>query len=615
VHDLNVVLPESMRGGWVARLSRSGLELVGDEESDAKIADVGVSRIIFGGMLTNGAEVTTGLDVEASSNGADAEVLLQAYRRAGESILPSLRGTFAFVLLDPDEETGLCVRDPLGTYPLFTADLGGDLLVSPSIESLLAHGASREVNVPAVADHLLHRWPDPAETYFRSIHRVPPGHALRMSPSGQRLFRYWEPLPLEGPIDWIGEDELHSFDDLLDRAVVTRLDTGPAGIFLSGGLDSVSVAAVAAATAGERGLPVPQALSIVFPEPDVNESDVQSGVAASLGLPQVLLSWDRAVGGQGIVQDSLDLTGRSPSPLINFWAPAYDRLALQGTSRGCKVILTGAGGDEWLGVSPLYAADLVRSFDVAGLYRLIAAQRRSYHLSDVSFVRNALWRFGARPLVVESLNRTAHGTLRRYKMKRALGSIPSWIAPGTQLRNALVERALGSDPLFAHTGRRPRDRPSFYLDAIRRSLDHALVSVEMEETFEQGRRVGVSIRAPYWDAELLEFLCRTPPALLNRGGRAKGLVRAAVASRFPSLGFKQQRKVSSLRFATSIFSSELPGAWASLGGPRLLAEAGIVDRKGVQSLVEASLAPGAGSRSVQTIWDILNLEVWLRSHF
>jgi asparagine synthase len=136
----------------------------------------------------------------------------------------------------------------------------------------------------------------------------------------------------------------------------------------------------------------------------------------------------------------------------------------------------------------------------------------------------------------------------------------------------------------------------------------------MEEAFAQGNRVGVSLRAPYWDADLLEFLCLTPPALLNRGGRAKGLVRDAVASRFPGLGFQQQRKVSSLRFAMSIFSSELPGAWVSLGGPRVLAEAGIVDSEAVQALADASLTPGAAARSMQSIWDILNLEVWLRSH-
>jgi asparagine synthase (glutamine-hydrolysing) len=613
VHDLNVVLPESMRGGWVARLSHSGLELVVDESADAHIAQLGSSRAVFGGMFTNSAELETGL-ARASSNGAYAEVLLHAYRRAGELILPSLRGAFAFVLLDPDQEIGLCVRDPAGSHPLFTADLGDELLVSPSIESLLAHGAPREINLLAVADHLLHRWPDPAETYFRSVSRVPPGHALRMSRGGQRLFRYWEPLPLEGPIDWIEEDELHSFDDLFDRAVIRCLDSGPAGIFLSGGLDSVSVAAVAATTAGERGFPVPHALSIAFPEPDVDESDIQSRVAANLGLPQVLLSWEEAIGPRGVVQDALDLSARSPSPLINLWAPAYDRLAREGSSRGCKMILTGGGGDEWLGVSPLYAADLMRSFDLAGLYRLIAAQRRSYHLSDVSFLRNALWQFGARPLVVEALNRTAHGALSRYKIRHAVTGIPGWIAPGPEISDCLVQRALDSDPRFSKAQPRSRGRPTFYLEAIRRSLDHVLVSVEMEEAFAQGNRVGATLCAPYWDADLLEFLCRTPPALLNRGGRAKGLVRDVVASRFPGLGFRQQRKVSSLRFAMSIFSSELPGAWTSLGGPRLLAEAGIVDVEGIQSLVEASLTPGTGARTMQTIWDILNLEVWFRSH-
>ncbi len=595
-------------------MGRSALELL--EPSDAQIAEVGTCRAVFGGVLDNGAELAAAVGFKPSVDRTEAELVLQAYLRSGKSILPKLRGAFGVVLLEGRTEVVLCVRDPLGVYPLFTADIGDELLVSPSIEALLEQpGVSRQVNVEALADHLLHRWPDPTETYFSAVRRIPPGHALRLARGERSVHRYWEPAPLNGPVEWIETPEVESFDRLLERAVIRCLQSGSAGIFLSGGLDSVSVAAVTAAVAREQGLPEPWALSLAFPDPDVNEENVQTGVAAGLSLRQVFLTWDEAVGPRGLVRQALDLSACSPSPLMNFWAPAYDRLACEAASRGCTVILTGAGGDEWLGVTPFYAADLIRTLDAVGLYRLIAAQRRSYHLSEPRFLWDGLWRFGARPLAVDAVGRRAPGVLRARKLHRARTSIAPWIAPGAELRKRVIGRALGSDPRLLATARRPppRRHPRFYFDELRLSLDHPLVAMEMEETFEQARRVGAAVRAPYWDADLLELLYRTPPELLNRGGRAKGLVRDTLARRFPKLGFQGQRKVNSARFATSLLSSETARAWESVGEAAALAEAGVVDAKRVGPAVESLLTAGTDARSMHTVWDVLNLEVWLRS--
>jgi asparagine synthetase B (glutamine-hydrolysing) len=219
-------------------------------------------------------------------------------------------------------------------------------------------------------------------------------------------------------------------------------------------------------------------------------------------------------------------------------------------------------------------------------------------------------------LIVDAIAHIAPGTLRARKLRKARTSIPSWIAPDAELRDRIVERALNADPRLAGgaRGRPPRRRYArFYFDELRRSLDHPLVVLELEETFEQGRRVGAAIRAPYWDADVLELLYRTPPELLNRGGRAKGLVRESLARRFPNLGFERQRKVTSVRFATSLLFSETAEAWRAVGRPRALAEAGVVDPKSVELAVERVATAETNPRSAQTIWDILNLEVWLRS--
>ena len=119
-------------------------------------------------------------------------------------------------------------------------------------------------------------------------------------------------------------------------------------------------------------------------------------------------------------------------------------------------------------------------------------------------------------------------------------STPTWIAPDPALQAEILrrEREVLEGEAAQRRQRLRLDRrfPRFYIEQGRAAFDHALVAMEMEETFEQGRRLQMRLRAPYWDSELLAYLYRTPPELLNRGGWSKGLVRESVARRFPSFG-------------------------------------------------------------------------------
>jgi asparagine synthetase B (glutamine-hydrolysing) len=148
---------------------------------------------------------------------------------------------------------------------------------------------------------------------------------------------------------------------------------------------------------------------------------------------------------------------------------------------------------------------------------------------------------------------------------------------------------------------------------MRTALDHPLVAMEHEETFEQGRRLGVGFRQPYWDAELVTFLYRTPPELLNRDGWSKALVRDSVARRFPELGFEGQRKVTAIAFARSLILREGQRMWEILGGAPALEDAGIVDGQLVREHLRA-VAKEPYGWGYGVIWDLLALERWLREH-
>lgn len=606
---------QSSSVGWLAsyrdvRTSHGqGVHLLGNRGQflPAKAEDA-FCNVIFDGVLYNRTEL--GEYFVGSSTENDAGIVLQAYRRWGEDILHTIKGIFALIIHDRARDILLGARDPVGVYPLFYASVEGEWLFSPSIETLTEHPrVSAEVNRAALADHLCHRWPDVEETFFKNVKRVPPGHVIRVGRSKQ-VRRYWE-LPIPGAgVDWVREDELERFDELLDQAVERCLCLGPAAIYLSGGLDSVSVAAVAAENSHRKGLSTPWVLSLGFPA-ECNEEEIQRRVAADLGLPQVLMTLGDAVGPDGLLLAALKMNSHWPMPMLSPWNPAYHRLGLEGKQRGCKVILTGGGGDEWLGVTPFLAADLMRTLNVVGLYRLWSTMQSSYPIPWHLIIGNTLWRFGARPLVSATvggvLRSVAPGLLRARQRRRMRRATPNWMAPDPVLKQQIdqrLETRLGQTKPMRDTG-------GFYLREVWESLDHPLTAMEMEEVFESGTRMGLRILMPYWDADLLEMLYRIPPDLLNKGRRSKGLVRQSVARRFPQLGFDRQKKVFSTNFFNSTMLQDGKKAWQALGGTPALAELGIVDRGRLGSTIEDILA-GNQLRQAYRIWDVLNLETWLR---
>jgi asparagine synthetase B (glutamine-hydrolysing) len=307
------------------------------------------------------------------------------------------------------------------------------------------------------------------------------------------------------------------------------------------------------------------------------------------------------------------MSGNWSVPLVNPWSPAYFALGGEGKRRGCQVLLTGGGGDEWLGVSPLLAADLIRTLDVQGLYRLWGTMRRSYQAPHLTLLRNVLWRFGARPLLSSvtgrALRRLAPGTLEARRFRRISAARPAWIAPDPTLAREMDDRIRQS----VERGVRDLRSSEVYLREMRISFTHPLTSMEMEEQFEFGQRMGVRLMMPYWDADLVGMLYRVPPHLLSKGGRSKGLVRQSLARRFPQLGFERQKKVIATNFFRSTLLAQGAEALRGLGGTPCLSELGIVEDKGLHATMEGIFS-GEGSRRAYHIWDVLNLEAWLRTH-
>jgi asparagine synthetase B (glutamine-hydrolysing) len=600
-------------GSWLVEVDPNGgaapgaiLRVAADQTVDRASATGSASALVFDGVLHNRNEIKTLAKLEQPAAN-DAEVLLHAYERVGETLFSRLRGTFALIVWDGRTRSVLAVRDPLGVVPLFYASIDGTLLLSTAIDTLLRDArVSASPNRVSLAAHLLELWPPSGETLVEPVCRVPPAHLLRWGAGESKLSRYWDPADGADRIPVALEEVVGRFEELLLQSVDRCLEQGAAGIFLSGGLDSGTVAALAAERSQGMGLPAPWALSLVYPHPSLNEEKMQRRVATALGLPQVLLPFESAVGGDSLLLASLKRAATSPAPPLNLWRPAYDALIAEAEQRDCKVILTGEGGDEWLVPHPLYAADRLASFDLGGLRQLWASRRRATPFSFSTTTRTLFWEWGLRPLFRQlagsALLKWSPSAAHAYRRRRLRASLPDWLAPDPDLHEALVD--LARDAL-------PDPAPgALHEQGKRRLAASARLGVLMEEWLEDGRRAGVRLLSPLLDADLVAFLYHVPPEILIHGGQPKWLARAALADRLQTLVPAWPRPVYADRFWLSQMSVDGPGAWSRMGGVPALAELGVVDPERFDRAVQAGFSTTSFAGATQ-VWATWTLETWL----
>jgi asparagine synthase (glutamine-hydrolysing) len=595
--DLDV---NDWRGSWRRWTAGSGVFAIGDlHGSDLRVAEDTVFVLVFSGLLTNVEELEPG-----ATQADAARITLRLVQRHGADGFAKLRGPFAVIAWNRLDGSLMVARDQVGLEPIFHARVANGWLLSRSPDALAAHpGVSGEPDAVALSEWLCGWFPAVEDTTYRAVKRVPPGTALTLRGTEIREHRYWDPFADAGRTEWLKEEDLDEFEPCFARAVGRSVAGLPPAIFLSGGLDSIAVSIDATDHTRSSGMKAPLALSLVFPDAESNEEPIQAGVASQLGLAQMLVPFERAIPGS-LLREALRLSAASPQPIWNMWAPAYVPLAQAARQHGCRVVLTGRGGDEWLTVSPYLLADQLRRGDLAGAARLIRTRQQSNGLAGLQATGRLVWRTAGRPLASAMFDAVAPSLWHQRRRRRLLGERPAWVAPDPSIRRAMDERIdRFIDPA--------RPAGGFYQREARTTLRHPAITHDMEETQEFGRQHGLRMLHPFWDVDLIELLRRVPPQLLAHDGRSKWLLRRKVAQRLPGLGLERRGKASAANVFRDILDREAPVEWSRLRGAPALERIGAVRTADMDSGYPARTLVGKAGGAGR-LYTLLNLEAWVQ---
>lgn len=300
------------------------------------------NAIVFNGEIYNFRELREELEAggEGFSGNSDTEVLLRLLSRDGAGCLPRLAGMFAFCLVNEAKGEALLARDAFGIKPLYYRIDEGTLAFA-SEAGLLRTGGD-PVDVEALRDYFL--WgsvPEP-KTLAAPVRQIPAGHCLlfRYGEREARLIRWHEPRPRPPVRRRERSDSVRATRTALEESVRRHLVSDvPVGIFLSGGLDSTAVLALAREVLGP-GAEL-RTFTIGFAEAAYDESDIARRTAAHFGARHTEWRMTAAEGAHEI-PGFLEAMDQPTLDGFNTWCVA--KLA---SREGMKVVLSGIGGDEW----------------------------------------------------------------------------------------------------------------------------------------------------------------------------------------------------------------------------------------------------------------------------
>lgn len=540
--------------------------------------------LVFNGEIYNYRELRRELeqDGEDFQSASDTEVILLGYRKWGKEILERLRGMFAFAIWDAHLQQLFFARDRIGIKPLFYAPLANALVFASEIKAILAHPRlSREMNHAAVDSYLNLGYVPGPNTIFQGIQAVMPGCWVEWKDGVLQTHQYWAPDFRNPPHVGREEDFIEELDEKLNDAVKSHLVADvPVGAFLSGGVDSSLVAAIAQ----RHSLEPLRTFTVGFSKGG-DERHFARTVAAHIhsNHHECLIT--------------ADFVGHLPRLLWHLEQPLFDNsilptyLVSQFARKEVKVVLSGDGGDE-----PFAGYDWTRfALALPNLPRLWSPSgwQWTYQRGLGGFLKKLLYDLG-------------HGEDSRYIRRMSVSrSLRHWIYTSEFLQ------LLENDPpqenldilLKRASVRDIRDR-FLYADLCAYLPEDVLFKVDR-----MSMANALEVRVPFLDHYFLEWVMKLPFSMRYRRARGKYLLRKLAARYLPPLILKPRKQGFTVPMGRWLHG-ELGNLVAELFSSKTFRQRSIVRPQAALALLDMhrSKRYELGHR----IWSLVILEVWAR---
>ena len=301
--------------------------------------------LVFNGEIYNFKELRAELLEKGHifANNSDSEVLLHGFEEWGESMVPRLRGMFAFVIFDRRDRSLFAARDMFGIKPFYYTFMGESFIFGSEIKSFLEHpDFKKELNEEALAHYLSFQYSPTEETFFKGVYKLPPAHYFTFKNGEMKKTRYFKPdfNALDGVLEY--------FADLTDKAVresvaAHKIADVEVGSFLSSGIDSSYIAEAAN---------VDKTFTVGFESPDgdrYNEIHFAKKFADTIGVENIskIITPEEYWGTFPKIQYHMDEPLADPAAIALYFVS-------QLASKYVKVVMSGEGADELFGGYRIY---------------------------------------------------------------------------------------------------------------------------------------------------------------------------------------------------------------------------------------------------------------------
>lgn len=582
--------------GWglgFRRLSILDLSLLGRQPM---ASPDGRYWLIFNGEIYNYIELRQTLEREGEQfqSGSDTEVLVRLLALKGARALYRLNGMFAFAFVDTHERTFIIARDRLGVKPLYYHLRQGSLRFASELKALLAWSdAPREVDPAAVAEYLALNYLSTDRCIFKGYQKLPPAHYLAGpldEPHRARLGQYWQVSDeADTETDTLLSAQLDDLLALLTDATRIRMRSDvPVGIFLSGGIDSGLVAALAGEAAEGRR---PLALTVGFSERDHDESDLARATAERAGLEHRLI-----VQRPASLSDIDRLAWFYDEPFGD--ASALPTFALcEAAAEHATVFLSGDGGDEAFG----------------GYRRYVEAQRYRWLATlpaPIGWAMRGLSQ--ALPTLSSHRYRLLKCGLRDGGYAAAFDGVPTDPALQFAFGPTVRDHFAGAGAPLWERWSATRGQA---IQARQQALDYALylpddILVKMDRA---SMAHSIEVRSPFLDYRVVEWAARLPRAALLNTREGKLPLRKLAERLLPT----QVRRGSKRGFGVPLRAwFQQPSGQTFLRERLLSPEAkarGFWDVTCVERIIAAHISAG-GRDFGPLLWRLLFLDAWSRTY-